>query len=302
MPDPPLPDRSPAAPEVRALAGRVEARRDALARQMVARLRAGVPFYAHLPREQLDGDILTICRLSAQHRRVRAAPRDRFPPDRIRSRRHPGQCRPTGRGAGAPRRRPQRVPRGPPDDVGALPGRGGPDGAGTPAVGGDGTEEPGGRVPELIGELAAAARSPIVAGYAWHPGVAGVVRSGTEARQLAELAVRLDRPPGAYRLDDLVLEYALSRDPAAMDRLAAVLAPLETQGTDLVESLEVYVRCQLDRRRAAAALHVHPNTLDYRMKRVRAFTGLDMSTASGITMIGAGLLARRIARGARERG
>lgn len=149
-------------------------------------------------------------------------------------------------------------------------------------------------IPELVESLADAAHSPIVAGYSWHPGAPGIVTSGVEAKALGKLAVQLGCPPGAYRLDDLLLEYAVSRDPSVMTALAAVLGPLGHRGADLLETLEAYFATQLDRRRTATQLHVHPNTLDYRLRRIRALTGLDTNSASGIVMLGAGLLARKI--------
>jgi len=150
------------------------------------------------------------------------------------------------------------------------------------------------QIPELVESLADAAHSPIVAGYSWHPGASGIVASGVEAKALVTLAIQLGRPPGAYRLEDLLLEYALSRDPSVMAALATFLGPLRHRGADLLETLEAYFATQLDRRRTATQLHIHPNTLDYRLRRIRVLTGLDTNSASGIAMLGAGLLTRKI--------
>ncbi len=149
-------------------------------------------------------------------------------------------------------------------------------------------------VPRLVASLSEAAHSPIVGGYAWHPGLPGIATSRVEAKALLELALQLRCRPGAYRIDDLLLEYALSRDPSVLALLAAVLEPLGRRGADLVETLESYFDAQLDRRLTAATLHIHPNTLDYRLKRIRTLTGVDTNSASGITMLRAGLLARKV--------
>lgn len=146
----------------------------------------------------------------------------------------------------------------------------------------------------LVEALADAAGSSIVAGYAWHPGVAGVATSASEAKVLARLASRLGRRPGAYRLTDLALEYALSRDLSSLGILADILRPVIEHGTGLIQTLETYFDSQLDRRQAAAQLHVHPNTIDYRLRRIHALTGLDAGTASGITMLKVALLAVKI--------
>ena len=44
----------------------------------------------------------------------------------------------------------------------------------------------------------------------------------------------------------------------------------------------------------AAALHVHPNTLDYRLRRIVELTGLDPSTTRGLQLLGAALASRRL--------
>jgi len=151
-------------------------------------------------------------------------------------------------------------------------------------------------VPDLVDDLADAAGSSIIAGYAWHPGSAGIVASGIEARALVELALQLGRPPGAYRLADLVLEYAISRDRSAMAVLAAVLHPLSGPGTVLYDTVAAYLDTDLDRRRTAARLHVHPNTLDYRLRRIRTLTGIDTGSATGITMLTSALVASQLGR------
>jgi DNA-binding PucR family transcriptional regulator len=41
-------------------------------------------------------------------------------------------------------------------------------------------------------------------------------------------------------------------------------------------------------------LMVHPNTLDYRLRRIQELTGLELSSARGIQILGAALTARRL--------
>lgn len=100
------------------------------------------------------------------------------------------------------------------------------------------------------------------------------------------------REPGLYRLDDVLVEYQLTRPGAARDRLAAVLAPLEAH-PELVETLSAYLELDTNRRRAAARLHVHPNTVDYRLRKVRDLTGIDPLHPAGLPRIIAALAARR---------
>ncbi|GAB3166295.1 helix-turn-helix domain-containing protein [Amycolatopsis stemonae] len=100
------------------------------------------------------------------------------------------------------------------------------------------------------------------------------------------------RPPGLYRLDDVLVEYQLTRPGTARDRLAAVLSPLDAH-PELVETLSAYLELDTNRRRTAARLHVHPNTVDYRLRRVRDLTDIDPLHPAGLPRIIAALAARR---------
>lgn len=176
----------------------------------------------------------------------------------------------------------------------------------------DGEEGTGNRrpdVPVLVQRLTEVARCPVTAGFAWSDRVDRLDRldrlerldrvdrvaaGSAEAKSILHLAQALGLPPGAYRRQDLLFEYAVSRDPSSMSGLAALLEPLARGRTDLVETVEVYFACDLERRQAAATLHVHPNTLDYRLRRVRALTGVDVSSLAGASVLRAALVARHL--------
>ena len=147
-------------------------------------------------------------------------------------------------------------------------------------------------VPRLVEALAAAAGAEVVAGVAWRE--ADEAAAGAdEAREVVRLACEQERPPGAYTLDDVLLEFLLTRPSDAAVRLEAVLDPLE-DGPELIATLEGYFGADFDRRRAAANLHIHPNTLDYRLRRVAELTGLSVGTAKGLQVLGAALTIRRM--------
>ena len=101
-----------------------------------------------------------------------------------------------------------------------------------------------------------------------------VPAAATLVRELLEVIRIYDRPAGTYGLDDLVLEYQLSRPSPARDRLAAALDPLRDR-PELLETLRTYLDTGRSRRRTATALHVHANTVDYRLRQVGRLTGLD---------------------------
>jgi hypothetical protein len=145
---------------------------------------------------------------------------------------------------------------------------------------------------DLVAGLAVAAEAEVTAGAAWRAGVEGAAAAAAEAREVVNLATHLQRPPGAYRLDDVLLEHTLTHPPEAASRLVRLLEPLESK-PDLVETLEQWFAADFDRRQAAAALNVHPNTLDYRLRRIAELTELETTTAQGIQLLGAALTARR---------
>lgn len=145
----------------------------------------------------------------------------------------------------------------------------------------------------LAKDLETAAGAPVTAAWAVADGVADVPRAATQASDVLRLVSDLGRPPGAYGLADVLLEYQLTRPSDAQTELAALLDPLE-RNPDLLRTLEAYLQTDLDRRRTAAALHVHPNTLDYRLRRIVELTGLDPSSARGLQLLGAALAARQL--------
>jgi hypothetical protein len=120
-----------------------------------------------------------------------------------------------------------------------------------------------------------------------------------EVRLLVDLGERLGRT-GELRPEEHVAELLLARSPrlAAMLReraLGALERHSPRRGSDLLETLEVFLDCQLDRRRAAERLHVHPNTLDYRLKRAEELTGLRLSRPEDLTLMALALKQRTLA-------
>lgn len=144
----------------------------------------------------------------------------------------------------------------------------------------------------LVKDLATASGAEVTAAWAVAEGGEQVPGAATQARDILQLVRDLGYPAAAYGLPDLLLEYQLTRPSDAQEALAALLHPLD-RNPDLQRTLECYLATDLDRRRTAAALHVHPNTLDYRLRRIVELTGLDPSTARGLQLLGAAMAARR---------
>jgi hypothetical protein len=144
---------------------------------------------------------------------------------------------------------------------------------------------------QVVAGIAASGSCDVWAGAAWAPSHTSVPSALAEARQVLRLAREGGRPPGGYRLVDVLLDHLVSQ-PEAAASLRGILQPLES-GSDLLETLEAWFAHDFDRRATAATLVIHPNTLDYRLRRIAELTALDLRTAEAIQLLGAALLARR---------
>jgi hypothetical protein len=138
---------------------------------------------------------------------------------------------------------------------------------------------------DLVAALGRAAGTAVTAA-AGHAGPDGVAAAAEQAREVLGVVRRTGRPPGLYRLRDVLLDYQLTRDTPATRELACLLAPLDGE---LIRTLRAHLSTELNRRRTAGLLHVHPNTVDNRLRRVAALTGLDPSTPSHLALITAAL-------------
>jgi hypothetical protein len=110
-----------------------------------------------------------------------------------------------------------------------------------------------------------------------------------DLRMLVELA-RDGGETGLVASGDYALELLLARSPRVAGALRRrVLGPLEDytdpRSSDLVETLATFVDLKLDRRRAAERLHVHPNTLDYRLERISKLTGLELRQPRDLALV-----------------
>jgi len=142
------------------------------------------------------------------------------------------------------------------------------------------------RLVEHLGRMCGA-ELLVAAAVAAPGGVADAARLVGEVREVAQAS---GRGPGLYLLDDVLLEYQLSRPSPARDRLAALLDPL-TRRPELLDTLRTFLACGLDRRQAAARLQVHPNTVDYRLRKATELTGLDAARGADQLTLRAALAA-----------
>jgi hypothetical protein len=96
---------------------------------------------------------------------------------------------------------------------------------------------------------------------------------------------------GRLLAEDHLLEILLGRSPRLAERLRErVLAPLAGDDhAELAYTLRTLVDCRLDRTATSAALHVHRNTLAYRLKRIEEIAQLDLGSPRDLACVYAAL-------------
>ncbi|NKY88114.1 PucR family transcriptional regulator [Nocardia veterana] len=126
-------------------------------------------------------------------------------------------------------------------------------------------------VEHLVAEIGRAAGLAVSATLveAAGPDIAAAVE---RAHELLDIVQRLDLPRGLYGFDELALEYQLTRPGPALTHLRALLAPLDDH-PELLTTLRCHIAANLNRQRTGKTLHLHPNTVDYRLRRIAELTG-----------------------------
>lgn len=143
-------------------------------------------------------------------------------------------------------------------------------------------------VEELARRASSAGRSAPVVGAAPAASPADVPAAAARADRIAAVAGE----PGVHQLSDVLLEYHLTQPADSAAELAGVLTPL-AGSPGLLPTLVAFLDADLDRRGAARVLGVHANTVDNRLDRIAASTGVDPRSARGIQLFGAAIVVHR---------
>ncbi|MEU4596653.1 helix-turn-helix domain-containing protein [Nocardia sp. NPDC023988] len=159
---------------------------------------------------------------------------------------------------------------------------------GTILIPGDDTDDV--RFDSLVETLSTAARAKITAAVVVS-GTADIPDAAQLAHELLDIAGRLRYPPALYRFEDLALEYQLTRPGPGLAELGELLAPLDDHPA-LSKTVRVLVANNMNRQRTARQLHVHTNTIIYRLGRIAALTGIDATGATGLWQLKSAMVAR----------
>ncbi|GAA2430695.1 helix-turn-helix domain-containing protein [Actinomadura vinacea] len=135
----------------------------------------------------------------------------------------------------------------------------------------------------LVRDLAELTGRPCAVGTA-----AGAVGELAEtvalARNVSRVAPVETVPRRAHSVADVFAELGAAQVPH-VDEWLRDLANRLSRGPALVPTLHAYYSCDMKRLLTAATLHVHPRTLDYRLRRVRDLTGIDPGSTQGVRVL-----------------
>lgn len=114
---------------------------------------------------------------------------------------------------------------------------------------------------------------------------AEIARSYGQARRTIDAVIRLGRQGQIVAFEDLGIHRLLLQVPdlAELRSFAAeILGELDRhdpqRGAELLTTLACYFRENNSPQRTAKALHLHPNTVAYRIRRIQEITGLRLDT------------------------
>jgi sugar diacid utilization regulator len=113
----------------------------------------------------------------------------------------------------------------------------------------------------------------------WHPGMAAIAVGYAEARDAAEIALGAGIRGRAVAFNDVLIDHMVRSSPHGDRIVDQTIRPLVAYDSarqgDLVQTLRVYLDSGFNLTRSAEVLNVHPNTVVYRLKRVKDLSGRD---------------------------
>jgi hypothetical protein len=123
----------------------------------------------------------------------------------------------------------------------------------------------------------------------WHPGPGGVPAALREAQSAVDVAQTMGTTAECIRFDEVVVEHIMRASPYSAALLDDVVGRLRAydrgRPTSLLETLRAYVAADLNVSRTAVGLHVHPNTVTYRLRRIAELIHRDPTKADDLVVL-----------------
>jgi hypothetical protein len=148
-------------------------------------------------------------------------------------------------------------------------------------------------VREACDQLARALTRGVVGIGRRQNGIAGIALSYGEAAEAAAISDSLERFGKATHFRDVLLDHLGRASRYSTSLIEDTLKPLqeydELRQATLVTTLRTFYDSRFSLTRSAKALHVHPNTITYRLRRIHELTGLDPADPDDLLLLSMGL-------------
>jgi vacuolar-type H+-ATPase subunit E/Vma4 len=125
----------------------------------------------------------------------------------------------------------------------------------------------------------------------WHAGAGAIAAGyaeGREAERLAE-ATGVSGQGHALTFDEVLIDHIVRSSPAIERALSETLRPLIeydlARNTNLVGTLRAFVDAGFNITKSAAELNAHPNTVAYRLQRIKQLTGRDIHDLNDLLVL-----------------
>ena len=127
----------------------------------------------------------------------------------------------------------------------------------------------------------------------WHAGLAEIGRGYAEAKDAVDIAVGTGIRGRAVAFDEVLLDHMVRSSPHGDRILDGTLRPLlrydAERHAELVPTLRAYINAGFNLTQSAEALSVHPNTVVYRLRRVKELSGRDPHDPDDLLLLFLGL-------------
>lgn len=124
-------------------------------------------------------------------------------------------------------------------------------------------------------------------------GMVGIALGYGEAAEAAAIADSLERFGQATQFRDVLLDHLGRTSKYSTSLIEDTIKPLqmydENRSATLVLTLRTFYESRFSLTRSARELHVHPNTITYRLRRIHELTGLDPSSPDDLLLLSMGL-------------
>jgi sugar diacid utilization regulator len=126
----------------------------------------------------------------------------------------------------------------------------------------------------------------------YYPGLSGLRKSYSDAQISLSLGEKISGEGKAYHITDVGLFVALSQDTSFERKceLAHQILGSIFDDKSLYKTVNIFLECDMNLTEASKKLHLHRNTLIYRLDKIKKETGLDPRLFSDAIQIKLGLM------------